>query len=154
MFCAEQQEKLRGELDRRSGSPYGAEQRSKAQQEALARLAGLREAVESGNIKKVRALVAEAAKIAPDSRDVQFFQGIVALLQKDNRTAETWFENARLQSPNSLSVTNNLALALCEQKDKAKIRRALKYAEMNVRLTRRAERPLPLTPGCCTRRVA
>jgi len=60
-------------------------------------------------------------------------RGIVALFQKDYKAAEMYFEGAHLQSPGNFAASNNLAIALAEQSDPAKQRRALEYAAANVR---------------------
>jgi tetratricopeptide (TPR) repeat protein len=60
-------------------------------------------------------------------------RGVVALFQKDYEGAATFFEAAHLQSPSAFAASNNLALALCELKDEAKLRRALEYATTNAR---------------------
>jgi Tfp pilus assembly protein PilF len=45
-----------------------------------------------------------------------------------------YFESAQMQSPKDFAAGNNLALALIEQKDDAKKRKALDLAENNVKL--------------------
>jgi tetratricopeptide (TPR) repeat protein len=64
--------------------------------------------------------------------------GLVALFKKDFKTAEKFFDDAHFQSPGNLAASNNLALALCEQKDErsgkpdpAKLNRALELANAN-----------------------
>ncbi len=62
----------------------------------------------------------------------KLLSGLIALFQKDYKAAELYFESAVLQSPKDSGASNNLALALIEQKDEAKRDRALQYAEANV----------------------
>ena len=105
----------------------------------------------AGDIKKMRAIVAKARKIDPQSSAACVCQGIVALVQKDYAAAEERFEVAHLQEPDDFAASNNLALALCEQKDKAKQRRALEYANTTSSATRTTRPPFPRSPGCFTR---
>jgi Flp pilus assembly protein TadD len=60
--------------------------------------------------------------------NAKILRGLVALFNKDFKTAEKYFEDAHLQSPGNFAAKNNLALALCEEKDAAKLNRALEYA--------------------------
>ena len=75
-----------------------------------------------------------ALQINPKSINAEFFRGLVALCQKDYRTAESFFESVLNRSgENSFAIRNNLALALIEQQDEKKSARALKYAEANAK---------------------
>jgi tetratricopeptide (TPR) repeat protein len=76
---------------------------------------------------------ARAVQMAPDLSEAAILRGVVALFQKDYETAELYFERANLESPNRSAITSHLALALCEQSDFAKVRRALEYASINAR---------------------
>jgi Tfp pilus assembly protein PilF len=58
---------------------------------------------------------------------------MIAVFQKDYRTAERYFEEAHLQAPENFQASNDFALALAEQKDDVKRRRARQYAEDNLR---------------------
>ena len=60
-------------------------------------------------------------------------RGLVALWEKDWATAELHFQKAVDDSPNDFVARNNIALALVEQDDPAKKRRALAYAWANYR---------------------
>jgi len=76
---------------------------------------------------------AAALRIDPNSLDAKSLRGLIALFQKDYKGAELYFEAAVLKSPSNFPAINNLALALVEQKDETKQRRALEYAENNMR---------------------
>lgn len=78
-----------------------------------------------------------ALKLDPTSAQAVMLSGIVALIQGDYAGAESFFQKAHAMSPASFAATNNLALALCEQDDATKRRRALEYAQSNVRQTQR-----------------
>lgn len=90
-------------------------------------------AMENGQFEDAQNRAAAALRIDPNSLDAKNLRGLVALFQKDYKNAELYFESAHLKSPSNFSASNNLALALVEQKDEAKKRRALEFAESNVR---------------------
>jgi len=58
--------------------------------------------------------------------------GRVALFRSDYRRAEAAFQEAVQQSPLDTDASNGLALALCEQGDEEKNKRAVQYAAGNV----------------------
>jgi len=90
-------------------------------------------AMMSGQLARGRELASQALKIYPDSLEAEILLGVCAFGQKDYRTAEQCFQAANQQAANNFPASNNLALALCEQNDEAKRRRALQYAEKNAR---------------------
>jgi tetratricopeptide (TPR) repeat protein len=80
----------------------------------------------------------EAPRVEAQLLSAKILYGLVALYKKDFKTAEKFFEDAHLQSPGNFAASNNLALALCEQKDErtgkpdqAKLNRALELANAN-----------------------
>jgi len=85
-------------------------------------------ALQTGQIEEALTHTTNALKLKPSSVEAQLLRGVVALFQKDFQSAETYFESAHLQTPTSFAAQNNLALALCEQSDETKKRRALEYA--------------------------
>jgi Tfp pilus assembly protein PilF len=89
-------------------------------------------ALQTNQLEEAKTQAATALQIDPKSLDAKVLSGVIALLEKDYPTAERYFEAAHLQSPRAFSASNNLALALIEQKDETKKRRALEYAENNV----------------------
>jgi Tfp pilus assembly protein PilF len=74
----------------------------------------------------------EAIKLREDDLNAKLIRGYVARLRNDFATAEHYFELAHLQSPGNFDASNNLALLLAEQTDKAKQDRALEFAVMNI----------------------
>ena len=70
------------------------------------------------------------------SPDVLKTYGRVALFRSDYRLAEAAFQEAVRQSPLDSDASNGLALALCEQGDAEKNKRALQYATGNVQKQR------------------
>ncbi|MEN6406340.1 MAG: tetratricopeptide repeat protein [Thermoguttaceae bacterium] len=89
-------------------------------------------AFETLQLDEAKKQAAEALQCDPKSLEAKVLSGLVALFQKDYPAAERYFEAAHLQSPRVFGPSNNLAMALIEQKDEAKKRRALEYAENNV----------------------
>jgi cellulose synthase operon protein C len=88
-------------------------------------------ALDMGQLDEAQRCAVAAMEIQPKSSRAQFFRGLVALLQRDYSTAESHFESAVRQSVGNPAVSNNLALALIQQDDETKKRRALEYAEAN-----------------------
>jgi Tfp pilus assembly protein PilF len=72
------------------------------------------------------ALVKEDAKAKQVLANVALFQG-------DYATAEKIYQEIVVASPSNIGATNGLALALCEQNDKEKLKRAGEYAVENVK---------------------
>lgn len=88
-------------------------------------------ALETGQIDVAKREGDKAMELDPKSLDAKVLLGVVALWQKQYDKAETWFQDAHLQSPSSFAASNNLALALCEQSDESKKQRAKEYATAN-----------------------
>jgi len=97
------------------------------------RLVAAQWAWEAGYLEEAEKQAAAAMQLDAKSLDAMILRGIIALFRKDYKSAERYFEAAHLQSPKNFAATNNLALALAEQDDETKRRRALDYAEANVR---------------------
>jgi tetratricopeptide (TPR) repeat protein len=74
----------------------------------------------------------EAVKLDDKDLNAKLIRGYVARLNNNFTAAEHFFELAHLQSPGNFDASNNLALLLAEQKDKAKQDRALEFAVMNI----------------------
>ncbi|MGN1199169.1 MAG: tetratricopeptide repeat protein, partial [Thermoguttaceae bacterium] len=66
------------------------------------------------------------------SPDVLKTYGKVALFRSDFKSAEAAFQEAVRQNPLDTEATGGLALALCEQGDAEKNKRALQYAASNL----------------------
>jgi tetratricopeptide (TPR) repeat protein len=97
------------------------------------RLAAGQWALQVGRLDDAQTQAAAAVQLDSTSLSAKIFRGVVAIFQKDYMTAERYFDLASLQSPRSFAASNDLALALIEQNDKTKQRRALEYAESNMR---------------------
>jgi tetratricopeptide (TPR) repeat protein len=74
-----------------------------------------------------------AVTLAPDSIEAKLLRGTIALFSGDYQAAESDLEAVHLYTPANFAAANNLALALCEQNDESKKRRALEYAQINGR---------------------
>lgn len=72
----------------------------------------------------------------PDATDVsdntQRLVALVSLYRGEWAVAEQYFQKLVVKSPNDLASVNGLALALCEQGDQEKLKRAVEYAASNV----------------------
>jgi tetratricopeptide (TPR) repeat protein len=89
--------------------------------------------LEQGRADEARAHAEAAARIDPKSSEVRRMLGLSARERKDFASAEQVFQALALESPGDAWVRNQLALALAEQDDDAKRRRALELAELSVR---------------------
>lgn len=89
-------------------------------------------ALETEQLKEAELQAAAALQIDAKSLEAKILRGVIALFQKDYAAAERYFEQAHLQAPRNFAATNNLALVLAEQKDEAKKKKALEYAQNNV----------------------
>lgn len=97
------------------------------------RLAAAQWAFESEQYDQAKEQAAIAMKLDPESLQAKILAGVVALFLADNKAAEGFFESAHLQSPGNFAALNNWALALAEQDDDAKKRKALEIADLGVR---------------------
>ncbi len=98
--------------------------------------------LETNQLDKAATEAAAATQLDPKSLEANLFRGVVALFKKDYEQAETYFQQAHLQSPGNFAASNNLALALIEQDDAQKRQRALEYATANARQNPRATEAL------------
>lgn len=69
---------------------------------------------------------------APDSVEAKRLSATLSLYLNDFATAEKQFQEIVLASPADANAVNGLALALCEQGDSSKLKRAAEYAASNV----------------------
>lgn len=104
-----------------------------APQNPHARLVAAQWAWETGQLDEAEKQASAALQLDSNYYQAKILRGVIALFRKDYKAAEMYFEAAHLQSPKDFAASNNLALALVEQKDEAKQRRALEYAENNVK---------------------
>jgi tetratricopeptide (TPR) repeat protein len=119
--------------DRGNAKIYMALALAAAPKDPMTRLAAARWALETEQFDEAQRQVDAAMKLDEKSLEALILRGAIAAFQKDYRTAERYFDAARLQAPENFVASNNLALALVEQKDETKKRRALGYAEENVK---------------------
>lgn len=85
------------------------------------------------DISEARQLADKLLSDDPQSVPAKRLVATIALFQKDYATAEKLFQEVVVATPSDTQSTNGLALALCEQDDKAKLQRAAEYAAENVR---------------------
>jgi Tfp pilus assembly protein PilF len=97
------------------------------------RLVAAQRALETAQYAEAKTQADAAMQLDAKSLDAKRLAGLVALFQKDYPAAELYFESANRQSPSDAGSSNNLAIALIEQKDDAKKQRAVELAEVNVR---------------------
>jgi tetratricopeptide (TPR) repeat protein len=97
------------------------------------RLAAGQWALETGQLEVARKHSLAAVRLDPKAQRTKFFRGAIAMFEKDYEAAETYFDLALKQAPNDFGTRNNLAVALIEQPDEARHRRALELAEANVK---------------------
>jgi tetratricopeptide (TPR) repeat protein len=96
-------------------------------------LAAARWALETGQKDEAGELTARALALDSKSLEAHLLQGTLDYLLKDYEAAEKHLLFVLQQSPTQSVALDNLALALCEQDDEAKKRRALEYAQINIR---------------------
>ncbi len=96
------------------------------------RLAAAQWAFDTEQYDQAKQQVEIALKLDPDSFQAKMLAGLVAYFMKDYKTAERYFESAHLQSPGNFAALNNWALALTEQEEEAKKRKALEVAQLGV----------------------
>jgi tetratricopeptide (TPR) repeat protein len=89
--------------------------------------------VEQGRADDAKTQAEAATKLDPRSVEAQKMLGLVARQRHDGPEAERVFQAMSLASPADNWARNQLALALAEQPDEAKHRRALELAELTVR---------------------
>lgn len=118
--------------DQKSAKTWMVDALKAAPKDLKTRLVAAQWALETEQLKDAQQQAAAALKLDPKSVDAQILCGVVALFQKDYATAERYFEAAHLESPNNFAANNNLALALAEQDDRSKQRRALEFAQNNI----------------------
>jgi tetratricopeptide (TPR) repeat protein len=75
----------------------------------------------------------KALKISPESIEANLMRGVVALFEKDYASAEKYCQAVLGKLPDNFAANNNSALALCEQDDATKKKRAVDVAEANMR---------------------
>jgi Tfp pilus assembly protein PilF len=98
------------------------------------RLAATQWALDTGQYDEARKHIDAALQINPASVDAKHLKGLVAIFRRDFPVAEQVFRDALAQNASSFAASNNLAVALAEQEEPAKRRKAVEYAQANVKL--------------------
>ncbi len=93
---------------------------TKAPMDIETRLVAAQWAWETEQFDEAKRQAKAALQLDAKSLKAMLLCGLVALFQKDYPTAELYFESAHRKSPKDFAASNNLALALAEQKDEAK----------------------------------
>jgi len=102
--------------------------------DAKTRVAAAQWSYEIGKLDQAEEQAKAAVQLDPESLDCQLIRGLVALVRKDFKTAQEFYEKAHLRAPSNFTATNNLAMALAGQDEESKRRLALEYAQINARV--------------------
>lgn len=105
------------------------------------RLAVGRWAMETGQMDEALKQADAALQTDNKSLEAMLLRGVLALFKKDFVTAEKNFKEVQERQPGLFAATNNLALALCEQKDSAQKNRALEWAKNNFQQNNSQQNP-------------
>ena len=93
-------------------------------------LAAAQWAMETGRGDLLKQCAEAAKRIEPDGLQTVVLSGFLARLDGDFAVAESAFEKALAKSPNSALALNQMAIALVEQEDPEKQRKAAQYADL------------------------
>lgn len=110
---------------------------------AATRLAVVRFALDSRDMKMAEENLKTARELDKTSFESNFYAGLVARYQKNFPESEKYFTMAHVQKPSNNQVIHHLALVLIEQPGEEKQQLALEYAELNAR----ANSDVALQPG-------
>ena len=89
--------------------------------------------IRENKINEAEKFVERLMKVDPNSSEPKRLAARLALFAEDYTKAEKLFQELVILSPTDESAINGLALALCEQKNRDKLNRAVEYARENVR---------------------
>ena len=104
----------------------------KAPRDVGVRLVAAQWSLQQGSVTGAVKQAQAALQLDAESREAQMVRGVVAMHAKDFVTAETNFAKVLANSPSDFAASNLLALALCEQNDLVKLKKAEEYAKINV----------------------
>lgn len=104
-----------------------------APKDARTRVVAAQWALETGQVNEALTQAEAALTLDAELPDAQLVRGQVAMFQKDYAAAEKYFKAALDLLPGNFAASNSLALALANQDDDEKQRRAVGYAEVNFR---------------------
>ena len=119
--------------DQKTAGEWFVKALTSAPRNAQARFVAAQWAWENGQLDEAAKQADAALQLDTSFYQAKILRGIIALFRKDYKKAEMYFESAHLQSPNDFAASNNLALALADQKGEEQRKRALDYAENNVK---------------------
>jgi tetratricopeptide (TPR) repeat protein len=119
--------------DQKSAQKWMAAAINFAPRDVNTRLAAAQWSLQTGQFQQAAAQADAALQLDADSLAARNLRGVVALYEKDYQTAADFFQKAHIDRPSFFPASNNLALALCELSDPAQKRRALEFAQNNVR---------------------
>jgi tetratricopeptide (TPR) repeat protein len=102
--------------------------------DAKTRVAATQWSYEIGKLDQAEEQAKAAVQLDPASLNCLLVRGLVALVRKDYKTAQEYYEKAHLVSPSNFAAINNLALALAGQDEEAKKRLAMEYAQIASRV--------------------
>ena len=105
-----------------------------APKEAKTHIAAANMAFENEQYDEMYKEATKALELDPGNIDGMRIIGLLSYFRKDYKNAEVWFEYANKKTNSKVfSIRNDLALALAEQKDEAKVDRASQIAADNVK---------------------
>ncbi len=102
--------------------------------DAKTRIVSAQWSYDIGKLDQAEEQAKAAVQLDAESLNAQLIRGAVALMRKDFKTAQEFYEKAHLQAPSNLDATNNLALALVSQEEESKRRLGAEYAQINARV--------------------
>ncbi|MDO5113278.1 MAG: tetratricopeptide repeat protein [Planctomycetia bacterium] len=121
------------EESKKEAAKYMVEAIKKAPRDVDVRLVATQWSLQIGNVKQAASQANAALQLKADSQEAQLLRGVVALFEKNFVVAEENFQKVLSASPSNFAASNNLALALCEQGDETKLKKAEEYALVNIR---------------------
>ena len=107
-----------------------------APQDAAVQLASAQWYLGKNDVPAAVASADKALKLDPKSLDAKIVRGTIARVARDYPQAETFLNDAHVQSPGNFPASNSLALVLVENDAKESRQRALEMAEANAALHR------------------
>ena len=104
----------------------------KAPRDVGVRLAAAQWSLQMNNVSGAAVQAKAALTLESELREAQMARGVVALHESNFAEAEKQFAKVLVNSPSDFVASNFLALALCEQNDPVKLKKAEEYAKINV----------------------